>query len=82
MAMRMSDTTMRGTLIAALEDAIEWRQDKYIFCSGCEKATTNVCADHEDDDARTGEYETALKALKGLGDPAVAVLLAGSGCAA
>jgi hypothetical protein len=71
-------TSLRDTLLSALQDARMWREDKYGYCDDCRKATTNVCLDHEDDDALAGQYETAKAAIESGDAAKVAALLAGT----
>ena len=58
---------LRETLLAALGDAIEYRQDRYAFCGDCARAADGVCPDHRDDSAAAGDYQAARVIIASVG---------------
>lgn len=76
-------TAAKDTLLAALEDAIEYRRpDTSVHCGSCIATVADRCDDCARDEARAGNYRMIHAVIKSLDAETVAALLAESGVTA
>lgn len=70
-------TALREVILAALDDAYEYRRAQVDDCRDCARQPAGICLDHQGDNDAAFDYEAARKQIEGtLAGPDTAAELA------